>query len=583
MKDTILNMKARHAEELLRILFEGMPDAVFIADIETGIIVDANQSASKLLMKPIEEIIGMHQSQLHPSNIEDYSKKTFHQHVAESRNGIPAQPIENRVVRSDGSYVWVEVNAKMVTIEKEKFLIGIFRDITKRKQIIAERDKFFNESLDMNCIASTDGYFKQVNPMFEKVLGFTESELLSRPLMEFIHPDDRAESLVEIEKQIKGLTTKDFENRYFCKDGSLKTLSWMAGPVLEDGRIYAVARDITHQKMIEEELRIERDKLTSIMENIDNGIYITNQNCELQYVNPVVEREFGMVAGRTCYEYFHEKSEPCPWCRREEVFSGKTIYWEWYYPRNEKTYHRYDTPIKNKDGSVSKFALFHDITELKKAEELIKSSLKEKEMLVGEIHHRVKNNLTIISSLLKMQSYYIKDADSLKIFKDTENRIRSISSVHEMLYRSKDMVNVDFRDYVSKLVKTLYDTYTDNLSGINLKVDVGDVILGINTAVPCGLLINELLTNAIKYAFPEGKIGEIYIGLHQIADGRIELIVRDDGLGIPETLDMWDTETLGFQLITGISQTQLGGEIELHRDRGTEIKVRFMAQENANG
>jgi two-component sensor histidine kinase len=347
--------------------------------------------------------------------------------------------------------------------------------------------------------------------------------------------------------------------------------------------VYATARDITEKKKTEEEIRIERDKLTSIMENIDDGIYITGRNSELEYVNPVVEREFGMIAGRKCYEYFHDKSEPCPWCRREEVFSGKTIYWEWFYPRSDKTYHRYDTPITNRDGSISKFALFHDITDMKKAETKIMASLKEKEMLVGEIHHRVKNNLAIISSLLRMQRYSIKDDNSLRIFKETENRIKSISSVHEMLYRSGDMANVDFREYVNRLIGTLYDTYRDNLSGIRLTADVGDVYLGVDLAIPCGLLINELLTNAVKYAFPEEKTGEIHIGLHPGAGGTIELTVRDDGLGIPEALDIWNTKTLGFQLITGIAQTQLHGELEVIRDGGTEIKVRFKAREQTDG
>ncbi|MBF0552920.1 MAG: hypothetical protein HQK96_00015 [Nitrospirae bacterium] len=179
-----------------------------------------------------------------------------------------------------------------------------------------------------------------------------------------------------------------------------------------------------------------------------------------------------------------------------------------------------------------------------------------------------------------MQASSIKDANALRIFKETENRIESISSVHEMLYHSKDMASVDFRGYVNKLIKTIYTTYGDRMSGVELTTDVGDVSLGIDLAIPCGLLINELLTNAVKYAFPDGKTGEIYIGLHPAADDTIELTVRDDGLGIPSVLDIWNTETLGYQLITGIARTQLNGEIELNTDKGTEIKVRFKVRDN---
>ncbi|MBF0318345.1 MAG: PAS domain S-box protein [Nitrospirae bacterium] len=569
------------SEERFRMFFDNAPDAVFIADIETGTIVDANPSATTLLMKPKEEIIGMHQSELHPHEGEKYSKETFKLHIVEAKKGTLSQPIENKVVRADGSYLWVEVNAQAITIENKEYLLGVFRDITKRKKAEAELDNFFNISRDMLCIADTQGYFKRINPMFEITLGFTAGELMSRPFVEFIHPDDRQNTLDELIKLSQGIPTIYFENRYICKDGTYKDLAWTSSP--ESGMIYATARDITERKKIEEEVRVERDKLNSIMNTIDDGIYITNKNCELQYVNPVVEREFGAILGRKCYEYFHDKSEQCPWCRRDEVLSGKTIHWEWDYPRNEKTYHRYDTPINNKDGSVSKFALFHDITELKKAERQIMVSLKEKEMLVGEIHHRVKNNLAIISSLLRMQSYYIKDGNTLRIFKETENRIKSISTVHDMLYRSKDMASVDFKQYINRLIKTLYDTYRDNLSGIKLTTDVEDVSLGIDLAIPCGLLINELLTNAVKYAFPDGKTGEVYIGLHPASGGVIELIVRDNGIGFPETLDIWNTQTLGFQLITGITQTQLEGNIEMDRTNGTQIKVRFKAREQING
>ncbi|KWT75277.1 PAS domain S-box protein [Candidatus Magnetominusculus xianensis] len=484
--------------------------------------------------------------------------------------------------KKTGVHFWIY--ATISTFEHNKYgtvWIAIFKDVTERKQAAADLDKFFNLSLDMLCIADVDGYFRRINPMFEKTLGFTAEELMSRPFIEFVHPDDRQKTLNEMVKLSQGLNVINFENRYICKDGTYKDLVWISSP--EAGFYYATARDITEKKKIEEEIRIERDKLISIMETIDDGIYITGQNCELQYINPVVEREFGAVTGRLCYEYFYNKSEPCPWCRKEEVFSGKTIYWEWHYPANNKTYHRYDTPIKNRDGSVSKFALFHDITELKKSEMLITASLKEKEMLVGEIHHRVKNNLAIISSLLRMQSYSIKDINSLRIFKETENRIKSISSVHEMLYRTNDMTSVDFREYIDKLIKTIYSTYRGNLSGIKLITDVSDVSLGIDLAIPCGLLINELLTNAAKYAFPAGGDGEIHIGLHCASNGIIELTVKDDGVGIPETLDIWNTETLGCQLITGITKTQLRGELELKRDNGTEIIVRFKARGHTSG
>ncbi|KJU85758.1 Signal transduction histidine kinase, subgroup 2 [Candidatus Magnetobacterium bavaricum] len=196
-------------------------------------------------------------------------------------------------------------------------------------------------------------------------------------------------------------------------------------------------------------------------------------------------------------------------------------------------------------------------------------------MLIGEVHHRVKNNLTIVSSLLKLQAYSIKDEESLNIFKEAENRIKSIAYVHEMLYRSEDLASVDFNGYIHKLVNAIYDTYKANLSNITFNLDIKKVSLGIDMAVPFGLLINELLTNAVKYAFPDERQGEIFIRLQEDTDGNIELIVRDNGVGIPQEIDIRNTRTMGFQLIAGIAEIQLGGKIELNTAETTEMKVQF--------
>ncbi|MBF0318863.1 MAG: PAS domain S-box protein [Nitrospirae bacterium] len=167
---------------------------------------------------------------------------------------------------------------------------GFSYDITQQKIISEERERFFNETLDIICIATTDGYFKQVNPMFEKVLGFTKEEIYSKPIMEFIHPDDREATIAEIEKQLKGLKTVGFENRYISKDGSYKTLSWLAGPVFEDGRIYATARDITQQKKIDTEHRMQSEVIT----NMEEGVALIRvSDGTITYVNPKLNNMFG--------------------------------------------------------------------------------------------------------------------------------------------------------------------------------------------------------------------------------------------------------------------------------------------------
>jgi two-component sensor histidine kinase len=156
-----------------------------------------------------------------------------------------------------------------------------------------------------------------------------------------------------------------------------------------------------------------------------------------------------------------------------------------------------------------------------------------------------------------------------------ENRIKSMALIHEKLYSSKNLSTVDFKEYIHSLTTTLFIAYKINSSKISLNIDIKNVALGIDMAVPCGLLLNELISNSLKHGFKDGRTGEIFVGMCYISDGRIELIVRDNGVGIPKDIDIRNTESLGWQLIIGLGESQLGGKIEVNIENGTEIKVRF--------
>jgi len=214
-----------------------------------------------------------------------------------------------------------------------------------------------------------------------------------------------------------------------------------------------------------------------------------------------------------------------------------------------------------------------DITGRKQAEEQIKASLKEKEVLLKEIHHRVKNNLQIISSMLNLQAKSIKDPKALEMFRESQNRVRSIALVHEKSYQFKGLSRLDFSDHVRSLVSHLFRSYGVHSDRIALRIHVEDVYLGIDTAIPCGLIINELVSNSLKHAFPEGK-GEISIDLQRQHDDHYMLVVRDNGDGLPKDLDFRNTETLGLQLVNTLTD-QIGGSIELGSSAGTEVKVTF--------
>ncbi|BDI15540.1 hypothetical protein ANSO36C_13420 [Nostoc cf. commune SO-36] len=219
-------------------------------------------------------------------------------------------------------------------------------------------------------------------------------------------------------------------------------------------------------------------------------------------------------------------------------------------------------------------AVQQDITEQKQAEETIKASLKEKEVLLKEIHHRVKNNLGIVSSLLQMQCRRTQDPVVTAILRDSQNRIASIALVHEKLYRSEDLADIDFAQYIPDLITHLFDSYNVSSSPITLNIQVDNASLDIETAIPCGLIINELVSNALKYAFVGNRGGEIEVKFYQEPESTLTLIIRDNGVGLPENFDSKKAKTLGITLVQGLVK-QLRGKLEINSQQGTEFKITF--------
>jgi len=214
-----------------------------------------------------------------------------------------------------------------------------------------------------------------------------------------------------------------------------------------------------------------------------------------------------------------------------------------------------------------------ELEELIESRNELKKALKEKEMLLKEIHHRVKNNLMIISSLLELQSYYIKDKTDLDFFRESRTRADSMAIIHERLYQSTDLKNIDFGEYISSLATDLLDVYTVAPERIKLKIDAKDINLDINTAIPLGLITNELMTNSIKYAFPDNKKGLIVIEIYKEED-IFTFIVKDDGIGFPKDLDYKNADSLGLELVNSLTN-QIDGKLVLNTENGTEFKITF--------
>jgi len=219
------------------------------------------------------------------------------------------------------------------------------------------------------------------------------------------------------------------------------------------------------------------------------------------------------------------------------------------------------------------------ITERKLAEKEIRRSLREKETLLAEIHHRVKNNMQIISSLLSLQSRYIEDEKALSLINNCENRIKSMSLVHEKLYLSKDLSEIDFHDYMKDLSARLFQVHRVDSRVVRFSSHITDGLFNIETAIPLGLIINELISNALKHAFPEGGKGNIAVKLTKnTKPEEYTLTVTDDGIGFPEGMDHQSTETFGLQLVEMLAE-QLHGTMELDRNKGTSFKIIFKEQE----
>jgi PAS domain S-box-containing protein len=230
-------------------------------------------------------------------------------------------------------------------------------------------------------------------------------------------------------------------------------------------------------------------------------------------------------------------------------------------------------PIETEDGAMVLSSIV-DISERKHREESLKTALREKDLLLSEIHHRVKNNLQVIQSLLALQAERVTDATATQLLVESQNRIKTMSLIHQMLYESRDFGGVDFGEFVGALAPELMSSYGAHPARVSLVIDSARIALPIDVAIPCGLIVNELVSNALKHAFPEARRGRITIELARGEADEVMLSVSDDGVGMPEGLDIADAPTLGLQMVTLLAD-QLRGELAIERANPTRFALRF--------
>lgn len=375
-------------------------------------------------------------------------------------------------------------------------------------------------SVHMIMRIDPDDVILYVNPAWQQVMGYDGSEMGTLRVIDLVHADYRTDYNEMFQQVLEGHHFDRFETMLQGKNGQWVTVEGSMSCHFVDGQpstVQGMFLNISDRKRAEDML--------------------VRQATELLRVHTTLEARDRELADTLEQARKYREAE----ARAEEL-----------------------TGINEE--------LTQEINRRQEAEAVIRASLREKEVLLKEIHHRVKNNLQIVSSLLNLQSGYIDDECALQIFKESQSRIQSMALAHEKLYQSEDLARVNFAEYIEGLVKFLTRSYGSG--GVHLALDVAPVFLSLDTSIPCGLIVSELVSNAFKYAFPQRRSGEIYVRLKSLDDAHYELVVGDTGIGFPDDVDFRNTESLGLQLVTTLAD-QLDGEIVLDTREGTEFQIRF--------
>ncbi|NYB52312.1 MAG: PAS domain S-box protein [Methanobacteriaceae archaeon] len=480
-----------------------------------------------------------------------------------------------------------------IKTEKER------REMEKALRLREEELKFTNEWLSFAQKAAKSGFWDWDMSTGKLTWSREFYELFGLPStaepsfdtwLESLHPDDREEAMDNINHAIEDHQFLENEYRVILPDGNVIWIRALGSTYYdaEDKpvRMSGICLDVTQQKKTENEILSQFYILRGIIESSGNPILSVDTNyCYTSFNRShqaVMKALYGadIELGKNLLEYQTVEEDRNKAQRNfDRALNGESFIDEYYLGEEELSRLYFEisyNPIKDKEGKVIGVALYaQDVTLRKKAEEELRRSLKEKENLLREVHHRVKNNLQIVSSLLNLQSQQVKDEKDRELFRVSQDRLKSMAHVHGKLYESRDLSSINFREYVAHLTRELMKSYP--ATNAELDVEVEEVTLNIETSVPCGLIINELVSNSLRYAFPQGRTGKIKVSLKKIEEtngAEYELIISDNGVGLPEEMDFKHSESLGMQLVINLVN-QLEGEIDLDRSKGTKFKIVF--------
>jgi len=618
-------LELKRSRENYKGLADYSPDGVFIHS--EGKLAYANPSALK--MAGIEDL-----EQATSYSLFDFLLPQFHQlaieRIKKAAIGEPQDFMEVQIKTLSGQIKEVETKPILIKFNGKDAILTVVHDISTQKKLLQEQARaqiaeetnelleqeitkrkviqlqlqesqkytrlIINGSIDMICASDRKGFITEFNQAAQKTFGYTAEEVLGKHVSMLYEDPKQRIRITEDELYTKGVYAGEVSN--LRKNGE-KFVAYLSASVLknEEGEVIGamgVSRDISELKRAEEALRTQSAKFNAIIESSSHVIWTVDKNICLTTFNDNYAKQqklrygliakvgLSMITGKAISTVDYNNF----WIKKyESTFAGVPQYFETQFfdkDGTESWREIYLNPIKDKDGNVLEVSgIGHDITEKKISEERIRQSLQEKEVLLKEVHHRVKNNLQVISSILNLQSSYVKDEGTLNILKESQNRIKSMAFIHESLYQTKDFSSINFTEYVVNLSQNLIHSYSNFDHEIKLNLDIQNVFLNLDLAIPCGLIINEIVSNALKYAFVDNSHGgEINIDM-QINGDDLVLKVGDNGKGLPKNIDYRNTESLGLQLVVTLTD-QLGGKIELDLEKGTNYTIIFKQNQVKN-
>jgi PAS domain S-box-containing protein len=474
---------------------------------------------------------------------------------------------------------------------------GINRDITAKKiaeeELNRSRERFrkLYENATIGLYRTTpDGKILMANPALVKMLGYESLEELSsnrnleKDGFEPDYPRTEFKRWLDEKGEIHGL-----EEGWTRKDGTIIYVRESARVIKdEDGNpIYyeGTVEDVTERKLAEMAKRESEEKYRTIFLNAPLGVFRSTPEGKFLEVNPVLAEMLGYDNPQEVLddiddiaEQIYIKTEKRRDIVKDTIESKNVLRYVNWYKKKDGTHFVANLTLKtifDKAGNILYLlGIVEDITERQKAQEQIRKSLREKVALLKEIHHRVKNNMQVISSLMYIQSQKTAGEKCRDILQETQERVKSMALVHEKMYKSKDLAQIDISEYINSLASELFYAYNPNHSDIRLNIDAHNTLMRIDTAIPCGLIINELITNALKHGFPERSDGEINVEFFEQDDEYI-LIVSDDGIDFPQDIQVETPQSMGLELIKDLTTEQLKGNIELDRTNGAIFKIVF--------